>query len=110
MSFLITELKKSVSEYLNTPTSSPLSKEENEIKEEPTVDSLLQKNYTYLDKEDLTMQFGFDRDLTKSYTLHICLFQINNSIEKPFVEFYLENRDGSFQFIQKTIDPSIFQD
>jgi hypothetical protein len=110
MSFLITDLKKLVSEYLSTPTKTQENKQENNDENDDVVEAqpINDKKYFYLNKEDLTMEFGFDRDLTKTYLLNVCVYQINKTLEKPFLEFYVEERNSSYEFIQKTLYPNLF--
>jgi hypothetical protein len=111
MSFLITDLKKLVSEYLSNPVINILSPtKEEHVDNYIVIEKNTGKNYFYLDKEDLTMQFGFDRDLTKTYLVYVCLYQINKTLEKPFVEYYMEERSGSYEFIQKTINASLLSE
>jgi len=119
MSFLNSELKKSVSEYLNSEdlVIVPLYDEEEEeidneneiIVEDIKETEQNEKEYHYLNNDDLSIQFGFDRDLKKKYLLNIFLYQINKTLEKPFLEFYLEDRNGTYQFLQKNIDPAVFK-
>jgi len=110
MSFLITDLKKAVSEYLSNPAVYPISIEKKEEVSENIPATIPENNYFYLDKEDLTMQFGFDRDLSKTYLIYICVYQINKTLEKPFIEYYVEERSGSYEFIQKTLDASLINE
>jgi hypothetical protein len=118
MSFLISRLKKSVSVYLNKPppkSELEATTEKEMIDEEPVVESneviepAEKTEYEYIQEDDLSQKFGIDRDLSKNYKLDICIYKINNKLEKPFVEFYFEKAAGSYTFIEGEITSVMFE-
>jgi len=96
MSFLISKLKKSVSLYLNKPAPpNEVEKTEDVVEEQPINDfeeeiepvvPSEKIEYEYIDEDDLTQKFGIDRDLSKNYKLNVCIYKINRTLEKQFVE------------------------
>jgi len=115
MSFLISELKKSVSKYLSKSSPKPVLEESRDIEEDVEKADLLDESkqvseqYEYFTNDDLGQKFGINRDLTKSYKLYICLFEINKTLEKPFVQYYFEKKNGSHQFIETVLEPVLFE-
>jgi hypothetical protein len=69
-----------------------------------------EETYHYLEGDPLTMEFAFDRDLTKPYTLCLCLYRVNSLLEKPFLEFYIENNNGKYTFPTTIIKPELFKE
>jgi hypothetical protein len=120
MSFLISKLKKSVSIYLSNPVpKSELEIVETEVVEEENandydediehVEPTEKVEYEYIDEDDLSQKFGIDRDLGKNYKLDVCIYKINNKLEKPFVEYYFEKATGSYTFIESELTSVMFE-
>lgn len=63
-----------------------------------------EKHFVYLDDDDLSRDFLMDRDLTKQYTLQLVMYHMNNSLDTPFLEFYLEKSDEVYRFPTQTLD------
>jgi hypothetical protein len=58
--------------------------------------------YNYLDKYSLNKYFGEFQDLKKTYTIHFCLYRINNECDTPFVQYILAKNGYSYEFHKKT--------
>ena len=114
MSFLIDKLKKAVSEYLTNPAPNDEIKEQEmdlelEEQEQKLEYEITDNEYKYIDEDDLLQKFGLDRDLTKTYNLNVCLYKMNKSLEKPFIEYYFEKKGGEFTFINTELTPVLFE-
>jgi len=120
MSFLINKLKKSVSLYLSKHREpeaiEPIAIEEPIVEINETVETIEpiekekeRQEYEYINEDDLSQKFGIDRDLTKTYKLDVCLYKINKTLEKPFVEYYFEKYGGNFVFIESELTPALFE-
>ena len=70
----------------------------NEIQEEES------KEYVYLDDDELSRDFLMDRDLTKQYRVQLVMYHVNEALETPFLEFYLEKSDEIYSFPEKNLD------
>lgn len=94
-----------------TPKSSQGS---TEILESPlrSERGLSQENETieYLLGDQLTREFGFDRDLSQIHTLHLCLYKINNVLSSPFLEFIMEKDTVEYEFYHKDMPPELFKE
>lgn len=123
MSFLITELRNYINEnFMNGIVTNTIPEDfvyENEVyddadykesfvetKDKPVIVS--DKLYYYLDNDELTMEFGFDRDFSKQYKLCILLYRINKKTDKPFLQFYFENDNSTYRFPNKELLPDTF--
>lgn len=62
------------------------------------------KNFVYLDDDDLSRDFLIDRDLSRQYTVQLVMYHINNSLDIPFLEFYLEKSGEEYGFPEKLLD------
>ena len=62
------------------------------------------KIYSYLDDDELSRDFLLNRDLTKQYSLQLVLYHINNTLDAPFLEFYLEKSDENYGFPERPLD------
>jgi len=81
-----------------------------EAKGEPVVPVESGPKYYYLDDDPLSYEFSLDRDLTKTYTLHLVLYKINQVLPLPFLEFYLKSFTTEFQFPHRVLLPEVFSD
>ena len=63
-----------------------------------------QKVYSYLDDDELSRDFLLNRDLTKQYSLQLVLYHMNNTLDTPFLEFYLENSNEHYGFPERLLD------
>jgi len=92
---------------------SATSFQESSSLEKPSTAVVTQKKdliIEYLQGDQLTREFGFDRDLSKTHTLHLCIYKINNVLSSPFLEFYLEKTTTEYEFPQKELPPELFKD
>jgi hypothetical protein len=64
----------------------------------------------YLQGDPLTREFGFDRDLSKMHTLHLCIYTINNVLSSPFLEFLMEKTTTEYEFPHKDLPVELFQE
>lgn len=62
------------------------------------------KNYVYLDDDELSRDFLIDRDLSSQYTIQLVMYHINNSLDTPFLEFYLEQSGEEYGFPERLLD------
>lgn len=62
------------------------------------------KNFVYLDDDELMRDFLMDRDLSRQYTIKLVMYHINNSLDVPFLEFYLEKSNEEYSFPEKMLD------
>lgn len=62
------------------------------------------KNFVYLDDDELSRDFLIDRDLSSQYTIQLVMYHINNSLDTPFLEFYLEQSGDDYGFPEKILD------
>jgi hypothetical protein len=67
---------------------------EDEIEDEIEVKN--NKIYTFLDKQDnpLSITFGNFNDIDKVYTIHICIYNINNECKLPFLQFLINSEES----------------
>jgi len=58
--------------------------------------------YVYLEHDVLSKEFSFDRETPilqqKPHKIKLCLFSINETLPRPFLEFFFENSNGVYQF------------
>jgi hypothetical protein len=66
--------------------------------------------YHYLLDDPLSREFSLDRDITKPIIIHLCMYKINNVLEHPFLEFYLEKNNAEFTFPNKILPSKLFED
>jgi hypothetical protein len=76
---------------------------------EPVVPVESGPKYYYLDDDPLSYEFSLDRDLTKTYTLHLVLYKMNQVLPLPFLEFYLEKSTNVYEFPHKPLDSEPFK-
>ena len=61
-----------------------------------------ENKYIYLEHDVLSKEFSFDRELPileqKPHKTALCMFLINETLPRPFLEFYFENSNGVYQF------------
>lgn len=64
--------------------------EDNMIKPETSIESSQKTHYFYLADDQLTREFSFDREVDNEHIIHFVFYKLNNILETPFLEFYLE--------------------
>lgn len=124
MSFLVPDLRKYIIENFMSVSRVPSPEQrvvepllqkptyyESTIDNTPTLEQVnALPRYYYLEGDQLTREFGFNRDLTKSHILYLCAYRVNTLLEKPFVEFCFQNKNGTYDFPSKTLAPELFKD
>lgn len=73
--------------------------------EEPELEGA---KYYYLNDDPLSYEFSLDRDLTKTYNLHLVLYKMNQVLPLPFLEFYLKSFTTEFSFPHRVMLPEVF--
>jgi hypothetical protein len=93
-----------------------VKKEEEEEREEEKVEkeekNEIFKKYTeyfFLPERQLHNVFNFDRDITKEFEIHLCIYRINTILPMPYLEYYFENSNLEYTFPSKQISPEIFK-
>lgn len=95
--------------------------EENELDtfiEMPTVqtdrikqETMQPPKFKYLEDDVLSKEFALQREEDilelKKHSIYLCLFNVNESLKTPFLEFFFENKSGEFEFPNKELDMSI---
>ena len=79
----------------------------------PSMDSYDSANRTfkYLDDDILSSNITlFPRNLTESYTIHLCLFSINTDLQTPFLEFMFSKEDALYTFPHGELDMKAMQE
>ena len=66
--------------------------------------------YFFLPEKQLHNTFNFDRDLTKEFEIHLCIYRINTILPMPYLEYYFENPNLEYIFPFKKISPEVFKD
>jgi len=66
--------------------------------------------YKYLDDVILSNNLVlFPRNLTETYTIHLCLFSINTDLHTPFLQFMFSKTDSVYQFPSAELDMAAIQ-
>ena len=66
--------------------------------------------YKYLDDVILSNNLVlFPRNLTETYTIHLCLFSINTDLHTPFLQFMFSKTDSVYQFPTVELDMAAIQ-
>ena len=66
--------------------------------------------YKYLDDVILSNNLVlFPRNLTETYTIHLCLFSINTDLHTPFLQFMFSKTDSVYQFPTADLDMATIQ-
>ena len=65
--------------------------------------------YKYLDDDILSKEFSNERDFSQDYHLKLCLFSMNQHLQRPFVEYHFVYKDGQFQFPEAVLLKDLFQ-
>lgn len=69
------------------------------------------QKFKYLEDDVLSKEFALQREQDilelKKHSIHLCLFNVNESLKTPFLEFFFENKSGEFEFPNKELDMSI---
>jgi hypothetical protein len=67
--------------------------------------------FKYLEDDVLSKEFALQREPDivelKKHTIQLCIFNVNESLKTPFLEFFFENKTGEFGFPSKELDMSI---
>jgi hypothetical protein len=58
---------------------------------------------SYLDDEPLSQEF--EKKIDTPFTVHFCFYKIIDDLATPFLEFYMEKKDGVYGFPKTTITP-----
>lgn len=104
----ITKTKELEENELDTFIEMPI---EEKTKEEEPKKTNIKEGFRYLDGDLLSKEFSLQRedeilDL-KKYTMKLCLFNLNERLSVPFLEFFFDNKTGEFDFPQKDINMEI---
>lgn len=83
--------------------------EKMEEEREPEEDKEPVAQYTYLADDPLSREFSFGRDINVDHTIHLCIFKMNQVLQLPFLEFYLEKSTNVYEFPHKPLDPEPFK-
>ena len=79
--------------------------------ERTALESTVPPKFKYLEDDVLSKEFALQREQDilelKKHTIHLCLFNLNESLKTPFLEFFFENKSGVFEFPNKELDMSI---
>lgn len=66
--------------------------------------------YKYLDDVILSNNLVlFPRNLTETYTIHLCMFSINTDLHTPFLQFMFSKTDSVYQFPTAELDMAAIQ-
>ena len=66
--------------------------------------------YKYLDDVILSNNLVlFPRNLSETYTIHLCLFSINTDLHTPFLQFMFSKTDSVYQFPTADLDMATIQ-
>ena len=76
----------------------------------PTTKTPATAEYKYLDDVILSNNLVlFPRNLTETYTIHLCLFSINTDLHTPFLQFMFSKTDSVYQFPTAELDMAAIQ-
>ena len=81
----------------------------NDDKMEPTVENN-DLVYKYLDDDILSKEFSNERDFSQDYHLKLCLFSVNQKLNKPFIEYHFVYENEQFVFPEVVLLKDLFQD
>lgn len=64
--------------------------------------------FKYLEDDVLSKEFALQREQDilelKRHSIKLCLFNVNETLRVPFLEFFLDNKTGEFDFPLKELD------
>lgn len=83
---------------------------EDPVKEDPIKEDPVKEEFTYLSDDPLAREFGFNRDISKPYTLKLCIYRLNQVLPYPFLEFYMIKGSGEYDFPHKQLPVELFKD
>lgn len=104
MPFTEKELKIYLTEYfMNAPVTDHLEYEEES--DVPVVDKVViptndidsKVTFKYLEKDSLSLDIQYQRDYLKQYTLHLCIFDVVQTLRLPFIRYLFVNNNNTFE-------------
>lgn len=69
-----------------------------------------EEKFIYLSDDPLTKEFSFNRDIQQNHTIYLCCYKINQVLDIPFLEFYMEKNGLEYDFPQKILYSTVFKD
>jgi hypothetical protein len=105
MSVSVNHIPKKDPDYIDEVPEPPLLPATVEQEVPPTV-----SEPEFLQGDELTREFSFDRDIGKPHILHLCIYKINRVLAHPFVKFYMEKNTVDYEFPHKELSPELFKD
>jgi hypothetical protein len=108
--YILTNFMNVSSDNMNNNTNIIINDElpiitERELETVPETKNIL---YKYLDDNILSKEFSNERDYSKDYNLKFCLFSINKSLQLPFIEYYLINKNNILDFPEVVLLKDLF--
>ena len=60
--------------------------------------------FKYLEKDTLSTDIEYERDYLKQYSLHLCLYSVNQESRLPFVNYYFSEENLTYIFPKKPLN------
>lgn len=106
MPFTENELKRYLTEhFMNAPSTTHLEIEDDEGAFSPDFNSTKKTIapsddnivFKYLEKDSLSLDIEYKRDYLKQYTLHLCLYEVVQTLRLPYIR-YLFSKNNHYEF------------
>lgn len=106
MPFTENELKRYLTEhFMNAPSTSHLEFEDDEdafspdiISTQKTVAPMDDKIvFKYLEKDSLSLDIEYKRDYLKQYTLHLCLYEVVQTLRLPYIRYLFSKNNNNYE-------------
>ena len=66
--------------------------------------------FKYLEKDSLSLDIEHQRDYLKQYTIHLCLYDVIQTLRLPLIQYLLVNTNNVYRFPNTTLDMRPFME
>jgi len=94
---------------IELPTPKGTFSEPDESEKNVDNESLVELKWSYLDDDPLSKSFGYKRDLQKPCKIALCLYDMNESANLPFLQFLFEKKEESYQLPSTDLNMQQFE-